>query len=194
MNIAKALAYYSLQIGQEPFATLIVKDGKIIASAHNEINTKKNKKDHKRHAEILAMERAAEKLKDEPLDGCTVYTTCAPCPQCAYQIRKYVGVNQVICGIDRKKSGVGILVDPDIKGIDDVGDPPVVIIGVLEDQLNDFYEKNGCKDMIRYVGRRRVIIEPSVRTFPFYRGVDLSKERIIKAYSLPNFQGEVLDY
>jgi guanine deaminase len=62
-----------------PFGAVIVKDNKIIARAHNEV-IKNN--DPTAHAEILVIRKAAKKLKNFNLEGCTLYTTCYPCPMC----------------------------------------------------------------------------------------------------------------
>jgi guanine deaminase len=62
-----------------PFGAVIVKDEKIIASAHNEV-LKTN--DPTAHAEILAIREASKKLGSFDLSGCVIYTTCMPCPMC----------------------------------------------------------------------------------------------------------------
>ena len=62
-----------------PFGAVIVKDGKIISKAHNEV-LKKN--DSTCHAEMLAIKQASKKLKNWNLDGCELYTNCEPCPMC----------------------------------------------------------------------------------------------------------------
>ncbi len=62
-----------------PFGAVIVKDGEVIASAHNEV-IKTN--DPTAHAEILAIRRASEKLSRFDLSDCTIYSTCEPCPMC----------------------------------------------------------------------------------------------------------------
>lgn len=62
-----------------PFGAVIVKDGKIIATAHNTV-IKSN--DPTAHAEINAIRKAAKTLKTHNLTGCTLYTTCYPCPMC----------------------------------------------------------------------------------------------------------------
>ena len=62
-----------------PFGAVIVKDGKIIASAHNEVISSNDPTDH---AEILAIRRASEKLSRFDLSDCTIYSTCEPCPMC----------------------------------------------------------------------------------------------------------------
>lgn len=62
-----------------PFGTVIVKDGKIIASSHNQV-LKNN--DPTCHGEISAIRIAGEKLNTHDLTGTTLYTTGEPCPMC----------------------------------------------------------------------------------------------------------------
>lgn len=62
-----------------PFGAVIVKDGKVIASAHNQVLLSK---DPTSHAEINAIRKASEILDNFDLSGCTLYTSCQPCPMC----------------------------------------------------------------------------------------------------------------
>lgn len=62
-----------------PFGTIIVKNGKIIATGVNEV-TKSN--DPTAHAEMIAIRNACEKLNSFQLDGCDIYCSCEPCPMC----------------------------------------------------------------------------------------------------------------
>ncbi len=62
-----------------PFGAIVVKDGKIIASACNAV---RSSNDPTAHAEILAIRRACEKLKSHQLEGCILYSSCEPCPMC----------------------------------------------------------------------------------------------------------------
>ena len=63
-----------------PVGAIIVKDGEIIARAHN---IKEEKKDTTKHAEILAIQRASKKLETWRLNDCEMYVTLEPCPMCA---------------------------------------------------------------------------------------------------------------
>ncbi len=62
-----------------PFGAVIVKDDKIISQAHNEVLLSN---DPTSHAEINAIRKASQKLNNFDLSGCTLYTTCKPCPMC----------------------------------------------------------------------------------------------------------------
>ena len=87
-----------------PVGAVIVKDGKIIAKAHNQ---KETKFDTTKHAEILAIQKASKKLKSWRLLDCDMYVTLEPCSMCAgaiinSRIRKlYIGT------IDEKTGAAG---------------------------------------------------------------------------------------
>lgn len=66
-----------------PVGALVVKDGEIISSAHNE---REKNNDISAHAEILAIKSAEQKLKNWRLDECELYVTLEPCPMCAWAI------------------------------------------------------------------------------------------------------------
>ncbi len=62
-----------------PFGAAIVKDGEIVAAAHN---TVVSHHDPIAHAEINAIRQACAKLGTEKLSGCSLYTSAEPCPMC----------------------------------------------------------------------------------------------------------------
>lgn len=62
-----------------PFGTVVVKDNKIIAEGYNKVTSTN---DPTAHAEIVAIKEACKKLDSFQLDGCTIYTSCEPCPMC----------------------------------------------------------------------------------------------------------------
>ena len=62
-----------------PVGAVIVKDGKIIAKAHN---LKESKQSSISHAEILAIRKANKKLKAWRLENCEMYITLEPCMMC----------------------------------------------------------------------------------------------------------------
>ena len=63
-----------------PVGAVVVKDGQVIARAHNEREAGGGPF---AHAEMLAMERACRALGDRRLRGCPLYVTLEPCPMCA---------------------------------------------------------------------------------------------------------------
>ena len=68
-----------------PVGAVIVKDGIIIAKAHNKKISTNNVFDH---AEIIALRKAAKKIGDWRLSGCDMYVTLEPCPMCASAIQQ----------------------------------------------------------------------------------------------------------
>ena len=66
--------------GEMPVGCVIVKDGEIVARAHNECEARR---DATAHAELLAIRRASAALGDWRLNGATLYVTLEPCPMCA---------------------------------------------------------------------------------------------------------------
>lgn len=80
MQIAMEEAQLAAAEGEIPVGAVIVKDGEIIARAHNR---RENDHDPTAHAEMLCMRQAARVLGDWRLRGCTLYVTLEPCPMCA---------------------------------------------------------------------------------------------------------------
>lgn len=70
-------AYKKLEV---PVGAVIVKNGEIIARAHNQ---KETKCDTTKHAEILAIQKASKKLNSWRLIDCEMYITLEPCPMCS---------------------------------------------------------------------------------------------------------------
>lgn len=62
-----------------PFGCVVVKDGQIIGEGNNCVTSTN---DPTAHAEIIAIREACKSLNSFQLDGCTIYTSCEPCPMC----------------------------------------------------------------------------------------------------------------
>jgi guanine deaminase len=62
-----------------PFGCVIVRDGEIIGEGSNQVTSTN---DPTAHAEIVAIRDACRNLNSFQLEGCTVYTSCEPCPMC----------------------------------------------------------------------------------------------------------------
>ena len=62
-----------------PFGAVILKDGELIAKAHNRVLLSN---DPTAHAEVNAIREASQQLGRFDLSDCVLYTTCMPCPMC----------------------------------------------------------------------------------------------------------------
>ena len=80
MQRALDAARAAADTGEVPIGAVIVKDGRVIAEAHNSPRTDH---DPTAHAEILAIRRAAQALGDERLTDCELWVTLEPCAMCA---------------------------------------------------------------------------------------------------------------
>lgn len=127
-------AFYEDEV---PVGAVIVRNGEIIASAHN---TRESDKNALNHAEIKAIDEACKALGGWRLVGCTLYVTLEPCPMCAGAIINS-RVERVVYGAHDKKAGsFGTMLDltdyplykPEVEG------------GVLSDEcsalLSDFFK------------------------------------------------------
>ncbi len=80
MQMALAEAQKAADEGEIPVGAVLVKEGEVIASAHN---TREATHDPTAHAELLCLREGARRLGDWRLRGCTLYVTLEPCPMCA---------------------------------------------------------------------------------------------------------------
>lgn len=80
MQLALAQARTGADEGEVPIGAVVIKDGAIIAAAHN---APRALHDPTAHAEVLAIRAAAQQLGQERLDGCELWVTLEPCAMCA---------------------------------------------------------------------------------------------------------------
>ncbi len=80
MQLALDEARLGESAGEVPIGAVIIKDGTVIAAAHNQ---PRGLTDPTAHAEVLAIRAAAQALGNERLDGCELWVTLEPCPMCA---------------------------------------------------------------------------------------------------------------
>ena len=80
MKLAIADAYRGCAKGDGgPFGACVVRKGKVVATAHNEVLRSKNPT---LHAEIRAIGLASKRLGSHELSDCEIYSTTEPCPMC----------------------------------------------------------------------------------------------------------------
>jgi tRNA(Arg) A34 adenosine deaminase TadA len=86
-----------MDAGGGPFGAVIVKDNNILSESTNRVVLNN---DPTAHAEILAIRSASSSLQTFDLDGCTLYTSCEPCPMCLGAIY-WSGIKKVVYACDR---------------------------------------------------------------------------------------------
>jgi len=89
-------------LGEVPVGAVVVRDGAVVAVAHNESETRH---DPTAHAELLAIHRALAALQIDRLSDCTLYVTLEPCAQCAGAI-VLAKVGRVVFGAYDDKAGM----------------------------------------------------------------------------------------
>ena len=94
MRLAIAKAQEGIKKGQSPFGACIVKKDKVIACGHNLVWKSTN---ITAHAEIVAITLACKSLRKIDLSGCTIYSTCEPCPMC-FSACHWARVSRIVFG------------------------------------------------------------------------------------------------
>ncbi len=95
----KKLNKKALKNNEVPVSCIILKDNKIIATAYNHRIKNNNPLDH---AEILAIQKAAKKLKTYNLIECELYVTLKPCKMCE-EVIKLSKIKKVYYFLDQNK-------------------------------------------------------------------------------------------
>ena len=98
MREAIRLATDSVRNGGGPFGAVIVKDNHIVAGSSNSVTIDN---DPTAHAEVNTIRQACRKLGTFDLSGCTIYTSCEPCPMCLGAIY-WAHIDRIYYGNTRK--------------------------------------------------------------------------------------------
>jgi len=141
MKIAIQEAKKAVNEGEVPVGAILVKNGMIIAKAHNCPITKN---DATAHAEILAIRKAGKKEKNYRLVGTTLYVTLEPCLMCLGALIN-ARIERIVFGAKNTKNGFcGSLVD--MTNDSQFNHRPIVTGGILEKQ---------CQEILRSFFRLR---------------------------------------
>jgi len=97
--LSQALKAYEAE--EVPVGAVVVREGRIISRAFNQVELLK---DATAHAEMLALTAAEEAVGDWRLNDCTLYVTKEPCPMCAGAI-VHVRIGRVVFGAGDPKAG-----------------------------------------------------------------------------------------
>ena len=103
MRLALREAERARREREVPVGAIVVRDGRVIARAHNRPI---HLKDPTAHAEVLALRRAARKVGNYRLSHCTLYVTIEPCAMCAGAIVQ-ARLKRVVFGASDPKAGAG---------------------------------------------------------------------------------------
>lgn len=124
-------AVEGIRNGGGPFGALILRNGEVIAEAHNRVVLDR---DPTAHAEIQAIRLAATKLGTHDLGDCILYSSCEPCPMCLGALY-WAGIKKVVFACDRsdaEKAGFSdkmiyeeLVLDPSSRKIEFVRVPDV---------------------------------------------------------------------
>lgn len=139
MRMALEQAKIAGEMGEVPIGAVVVKDGEVISTGYNlrEIN-----KNSLCHAELIAIDKACEKLGGWRLHECELYVTLEPCPMCAGAIINS-RIRRVVFGaFDPKAGSCGSLIN---LFACDFNHRPALKAGVLQqecaDLLQSFFKK-----------------------------------------------------
>lgn len=140
MQLALEQAKLAESLGEVPVGALVVKDGEIIAAAHNQPI---GLHDPSAHAEIQAIRKAAKILGNYRLVDCTLYVTLEPCVMCTGAIQ-HARIAQLVYGAHDQKTGAcGSVVN--LMTEDKLNHHTAVIAGVLAEpcgeMLSQFFKR-----------------------------------------------------
>jgi lactoylglutathione lyase len=92
---AVGLARVNAEAGQEPFGSLVVREGEILGEG---VNTTGLDADPTAHAEVAAVRDACRQLRTTDVGGATVVTSCEPCPMCR-TVAVLAGVSRIVYAV-----------------------------------------------------------------------------------------------
>ena len=149
MEMAIRLSEENVDMGGGPFGAVIVRGGQIVATGTNRVVPNN---DPTAHAEVMAIRNACQALGTFQLDGCTIYTSCEPCPMCLSALY-WAGVRRICYGNTKE----------DAKGIDfddsfiydqlelDYADRQIVCEHFMRDRALKAFQKWAAKsDKVEY--------------------------------------------
>jgi tRNA(adenine34) deaminase len=145
MRDAMRLAMKAQAADEVPVGALVVREGKILSRAYNQVELLK---DATAHAEMLALTAAEAAMGDWRLTDCDLYVTKEPCPMCAGAI-VHTRIRRVIFGCaDIRAGAAGTVMN--LLQHNALNHHCQITSGVLENEcaslLQDFFRKKRTKD------------------------------------------------
>lgn len=136
MEAALRLARAAAVREEVPVGAVVLRDGVLLAEAHNETI---QRKDPTAHAELLALQRAMAHVGEDRLVGATLYVTLEPCAQCAGAI-VLSKVSRVVFGAWDSRAGMAGSIH-DLLRHPRLNHHPEVIGGILEAECGDLLKR-----------------------------------------------------
>ncbi len=125
------------QSGKAGIAASVLKDGRIVATGENEVNLQC---DPTKHAEMVAITRAATVLETTDLSECVIISTLQPCEMCLSALR-FAGVSRVVFAATQANVPSKYFAFPHLR-IEDFqkGHEFTFVAGLYEDRVLHLYE------------------------------------------------------
>jgi guanine deaminase len=142
LRLAIRAAREGIAAGQSPFGSVIVRNGAVVAASHN---TVWRDTDPTAHAEVNNIRAAARALGSIALAGCTLYSTCEPCPMCLSAIH-WAKIERVVYGAAIADAAAAGFSELRIAASDLVrmgGSPLIVEGGLLAEECRALFEEFG---------------------------------------------------
>jgi tRNA(adenine34) deaminase len=136
MQAALRLARAASVREEIPVGAVIVSDGDLLAEAHNETI---QRRDPTAHAELLAMQRALQKVGEDRLGFATMYVTLEPCAQCAGAL-VLAKIGRVVFGAYDARCGMAGSVY-DLLRHPRLNHRPEVVGGLLAEECGDLLKR-----------------------------------------------------
>ncbi len=137
MGLAIELAHTAYENDEVPVGAVIVqrRNSEVLSAFSNQMRARKSSINH---AEMLAIEKAMNILKNERLVGCDIYVSLEPCPMCAYAI-SIARLDRVFFAAEDTKSG-GILNGPKIFESSSCHHKPEVFSGMMQEESKNLLQ------------------------------------------------------
>ena len=132
MRLALREAERAIEHGDVPVGAVLVREGEVVAAAHNE---RELRADATAHAEMLVLREAARGASDWRLLDCVMYVTLEPCAMCAGAIVLARIPRLVFAASDPKAGAAGSVLD--VCGEPRLNHRPEVASGLLAEQAGD---------------------------------------------------------
>ena len=130
MGLAIELAHTAYENDEVPVGAVIVqrRNSEVLSAFSNQMRATKSSINH---AEMLAIQKAMDLIKNERLIDCDMYVSLEPCPMCAYAISK-CNIDTLYFGAEDVKGG-GVINGPRISFSENMFKPDI-ISGIFEDE------------------------------------------------------------